>query len=236
MDANSPNWQQVARSEHSRETDALNRLREMLPDAAPIRGWTNFQFTNGGRIHEVDALVVTAKGGFVIEEKSWTGSVSGDQGTWTQTRVNGSKMSVSSPANLTAAKARALASLIKGRWSYGSTQRGPIPIFLQPLVWFSDPGVRVNLPAELRSVVAVTDPQQGSRFPDIYDVLLEIGADQAGSRDFQRVTEAQSEMFAAAMKSIGIREIPKQMTIGDYDLDIPSFAERYITTALFEGL
>lgn len=226
MDANSPNWQQVARSEHSRETDALNRLREMLPDAAPIRGWTNFQFTNGGRIHEVDALVVTAKGGFVIEEKSWTGSVSGDQGTWTQTRVNGSKMSVSSPANLTAAKARALASLIKGRWSYGPTQRGPIPIFLQPLVWFSDPGIRVNLPAELRSVVAVTDPQQGSRFPDIYDVLLEIGADQAGSRDFQRVTEAQSEMFAAAMKSIGIREIPKQMTIGDYDLDIPSFAER----------
>lgn len=213
-------------SQHAWEADALEKLRALLPDTAPFQAWTNFQFTDGGRIHEVDALVVTPKGGFVIEIKSWSGSVEGDQGTWTQTRRDGSRLSTSNPANLTAEKVRALASLVKANWSYGPHRDGPGPIFLQPLVWFSNLDLRVKLPAELRHFIAVADGAQHRVFPTITDALLTIGADEAAKSQFRRVADQQSDRFAEAMGRIGIRDSERRRTAGSYVLDLPAFAER----------
>lgn len=228
MDATPSRWRQVTTSQHAWEADALAALRALLPDAAPVQAWTNFQFTDGGRIHEVDALVITTKGGFVVEIKSWSGSVEGDQGTWTQVRRDGSRLSVSNPANLTAEKTRALASLVKANWSYGHHRDGPGPIFLQPLVWFSNPNLRVKLPPELKAFVAVSDDpdRQPSNFPAISDALLSLGADQANARDFRRITELQSDRFVEAMGRIGIRDSERRRTAGSYVLNLPAFAQR----------
>ena len=226
MEPDSKRWRKVSESQYPWETDALNALRELLPDAAPFQAWTNFQFTDGGRIHEVDALVITPKGGFVIEVKAWSGVVHGDQGRWTQVRTDGSRQSHSNAANLTAEKVRALASLIRNSWHAGPNGDGPRTIFLQPLVWFSNPNLRVELPAELRTKIAVADGQSRHRFPGISDALITIGAEQARDPQFQRVSEAQSELFVKAMDRIGIRGATPTRTAGSYVLDLPAFAER----------
>ena len=127
MESGSQRWRQVTTSQYAWENDALDVLRDLLPDAAPFNAWTNFQFTDGGRIHEVDALVITPKGGFVIEIKSWSGSVQGDQGTWTQVRRDGSRMSCPNPANLTAEKVRALAGLVRERLAASGTGKRKTP-------------------------------------------------------------------------------------------------------------
>ena len=61
MEPSSERWRQVTTSQYAWEADALNVLRELLPDAPPFQAWTNFQFTDGGRIHEVDGLVITPR-------------------------------------------------------------------------------------------------------------------------------------------------------------------------------
>ncbi len=57
--------------------DAFNELRESLPDAAPFQAWTNSLVTGGGHIQEVDAIVITPKGGFVLDAEGWNVTVMG---------------------------------------------------------------------------------------------------------------------------------------------------------------
>ncbi|NLH65799.1 MAG: NERD domain-containing protein, partial [Candidatus Microthrix parvicella] len=64
MDGTSKRWNQVTPSQFAWEAEAQEILRAMLPDQDPYRGWTNFEFTNGGAIAEVDSLVITPKGVF----------------------------------------------------------------------------------------------------------------------------------------------------------------------------
>ena len=59
-------------------------MRERLPDHEPYRAWSNFEFiAQDGSINEVDLLVLTPKGFFLVEIKSAPGIVEGDAGTWT---------------------------------------------------------------------------------------------------------------------------------------------------------
>lgn len=59
-------------------------IRERLPDRDPYRAWANFEFiADDGSVNEVDLLVLTPKGLFLIEVKSRPGQVTGDAGTWT---------------------------------------------------------------------------------------------------------------------------------------------------------
>ncbi len=71
-------WVQVTPSEFSWERDALAFLKERLPDHEPYRAWANFEFLLDGSIGEVDVLVVSPKGVFLVEIKSWPGVVRGD--------------------------------------------------------------------------------------------------------------------------------------------------------------
>ncbi len=163
MEATSPRWRQVTPSQYDWEAEAFDTLRALLPDADPFQAWTNFQFTDGGRIHEVDALVITPKGGFVLEVKAWSGSVRGDQGRWNQTRRDGSLVSHANAANLTAEKVRALAGLVRSNWNTGPHRDGLRTIFLEPLVWFSNPDLRIDLPRELHGKIAVADGRDPRR-------------------------------------------------------------------------
>lgn len=237
MDATSPRWQQVTPSQHAWEEDALAVLRALLPDQDPYRAWTNFEFTDGGRIHEADALVVTPKGVFLVEIKSWTGAVNGNQGTWVQRRRDGSLLSVDNPARLNTAKVRSLASLIRAHWPGGPT--APRPPFITSLVWFSNPTLRVSLPRELWPQVAVTRdaPTDGDaaqhrapeRIRSIEQAILRIGDAEAKDPNFRRVSPEQSTTFAEVMGRIGFKESTRTRMAGSYELQLPAFAERGAT-------
>jgi serine/threonine protein kinase len=205
----------------------MESLRALLPGSDPYYCWTNFEFTDGGRIHEADALAITPKGVFLIEIKSWSGRVAGNQGTWVQERKDGSRLSFSNPASLNTAKVRSLASLIKKNWSFGANRVGDPPPFIQSLVWFSNRNLLVGLPSELRAQVAVADDNEVAQgIQTISEAILHIGAEQSNDVNFRRVSPAQANEFAATMDRIGLKESTRTRTAGSYELQLPAFAER----------
>ena len=90
-------------------------MRERLPDHEPYRAWSNFEFlADDGSINEVDLLVLTPKGFYLVEIKSRPGIVEGDQGTWTW-RHNGRTQTVDNPLPLANRKAKKLIALLRLR-------------------------------------------------------------------------------------------------------------------------
>jgi nuclease-like protein len=78
------NWTTVAESKYPWERDALSFVRRKFPEHEPYRAWANFEFiADDGSINEVDLLVFTPMGFFLVEIKSRPGRVFGDAGTWT---------------------------------------------------------------------------------------------------------------------------------------------------------
>ena len=79
-------WHVIAESNFPWEREALEWLRAQLPDRDPWNVWTNFEFIDDdGKISEVDALVLSSAGLFLVEIKSRPGTVDGDAHTWTWT-------------------------------------------------------------------------------------------------------------------------------------------------------
>lgn len=61
----------------------MEYIRENLPDHEPYRAWANFEFiSDDGTINEVDLLVLTPQGFYLVEIKSGPGVLTGDGFTW----------------------------------------------------------------------------------------------------------------------------------------------------------
>ena len=105
------NWITVTDSRYPWERDALDFVRDRWPDHDPYRAWANFEFIAlDGSINEVDLLLLTPMGFFLVEIKSRPGRVYGDPGTWTW-ETEGRLVTAANPllsANLKAKKLRAL--------------------------------------------------------------------------------------------------------------------------------
>src|SRR3954453_12770384 len=84
MSMSSSRWQSITQSSFRWELEALNWLRDHLPDHDPSRVWSNFEFiADDGSVNEVDALVQSPAGLFLVEIKSRPGTVDGDAHSWT---------------------------------------------------------------------------------------------------------------------------------------------------------
>jgi hypothetical protein len=111
------------------ERDALEFIREGLPDHEPYRAWSNFEFiSDDGTINEVDLLVLTPQGFFLVEIKSRPGVLSGDSSTWVWTH-EGKVQSEDNPVVLANRKAKKLAALLKRQKACGKIK---FP-YLEPL-------------------------------------------------------------------------------------------------------
>ncbi|HEY0696273.1 MAG TPA: nuclease-related domain-containing protein, partial [Micromonospora sp.] len=90
MREDSPRWEQINPSEFAHERDGLRELASYLPDAEPFHVWANVEFVGtDGSINELDALVLTRSGLYVIELKHWQGRVAGDGQRWLHVKLNG---------------------------------------------------------------------------------------------------------------------------------------------------
>ena len=64
------NWHTITESGFPWERDALEFVRSRFPDREPFRAWANFEFiADDGSINEVDLLVLTPVGFFLVEIK-----------------------------------------------------------------------------------------------------------------------------------------------------------------------
>ena len=105
----SPRWKIITPSQYEWERRGLDFIRKGLPDYDPYRAWANFEFqTDDGAIYEVDLLVLTKQGFWLVECKSWPGRVWGDAGTWSRTTQDGKTISEDNPVLLANRKAKAL--------------------------------------------------------------------------------------------------------------------------------
>jgi hypothetical protein len=148
----------VSESRHSWERDALDFVRDHWPDHEPYRAWSNFEFIAlDGSINEVDLLLITPMGLFLVEIKSRPGRVFGDPGTWTWD-TEGQLVAAANPllsANLKAEKLRELLERQKA-----VKVKGSLPL-VKALVFLTAPDVHVGLRDTATCRVCLRDRDAG---------------------------------------------------------------------------
>ncbi|MEV6965197.1 BREX system serine/threonine kinase PglW [Hamadaea sp. NPDC051192] len=114
MREDSPRWEHINPSQFVHEQSGLRQLASYLPDTDPYHVWANVEFVGtDGSINEVDALVLTPRGLFVLELKHWSGEIGGDGIQWVRRPPNGRLTPEDNPYILANRKAKRLASVIK---------------------------------------------------------------------------------------------------------------------------
>src|SRR5262245_61452106 len=156
----SPRWKIITPSQYEHERRPLDFLRDGLPDHDPYRAWSNFEFqADDGAIYEVDLLVLTKQGFWLVECKAWEGRIAGDSGSWTRT-TSGKTRCEDSPVILANRKAKALSSLLKAQ---SAVEKVKLP-WLDALVFFSADDVQLDLAGPARNRVVLKDrPAEGDR-------------------------------------------------------------------------
>lgn len=195
-------WKQVTPSDFAWEYEALEFLRKKLPDHEPYRAWANFEFiAQDGSINEIDLLVVSPKGMFLIEIKSHPGEISGDAGTWVWNN-NGRCKAFDNPRLLADRKAKKLASLLRGQ---RAARNATIP-FINTLVFLSAENVINKLQGPARQNVCTRN--------NVLDELSKI--DEFWNH--KKLDRPTSKMVSRAMEEAGIKESLRLRRVGLYEL------------------
>lgn len=203
-------WSAISESQFPWEREALEFLREHLPDQDPWYAWTNLEFIDDeGKVNEVDALVLSPQGLFLIEIKSRPGQLDGDAHTWTWT-TDGRRRSDDNPLILANRKAKRLASLLK-RQNAVARARLRVP-YIEPLIFLSatDLSWRVDPASALRTF---------GRYPSAHGGIIDVlttGLPSMAPR--APVDAAQARMVCRAVAESGIRPSLRDRRIGDYEL------------------
>lgn len=205
-------WHVIAESSYSWEREALEWLREQLPNHDPWHVWTNFEFIDDeGRVNEVDALVLGPPGLFVVEIKSRPGEVRGDTHTWLW-KTDGRELSLDNPRLLTDRKAKRLASILK-RQKAVTKAKIRLP-FIEPVVFLSASRLLCHL--EGRARVGVYTRGRPDH-PDDDGIIAALSRGVRGTTT-AAVDSTQMRAVFKAMAEAGVRPSNRQRTVGEYRL------------------
>ena len=213
------NWIAVAESSFDWEREALAFVRDRFPAQEPYRAWANFEFIAGdGSINEVDLLVFTPQGFFLVEIKSRPGRLFGDAGAWTW-ETDGRRHTYDNPLKTANLKAKKLRSLLERQRACRT--RGQIP-FIEPLVFCSAPDLKLGLRGEAAYGVCLRDQEQAGSTPPHPGIMAAIQQrDCPGLTTYLRGTFDRSTMrvVSQAMEQAGIRQSQRLRKVSDYKLD-----------------
>lgn len=205
-------WHAIAESGFPWEREALEWLRNHLPDRDPWHVWSNFEFIDDqGKVNEVDALVLSPIGLFLLEIKSRPGRVSGDAHTWTWV-TDGRTRTLDNPLLLTDRKAKRLASLLR-RQSAVVKARIRLP-FVAPMVFLSSNELELRLAGPAAAGVFRRGRPGVPRSEDIVVALSE----SVRGLSHHAVDHHQARAIARALTEAGVRPSNKHRQIGDYEL------------------
>lgn len=222
---NQSNWITVAESQFPWEREALEFIRSQFPKQEPYRAWSNFEFLAGdGSLNEVDLLVFTPQGFFLIEIKSRPGRIVGDQGTWTWEH-DGKRSTYDNPLIATNRKAKKLRSLLERQPAFRN--KGKVP-FVESLVFCSAPNQQLALSLGARQRVCLRDrPQDGnsSARPGIMAAIMRRECDGLEPHPRDIHSRPISRLIAQAMDQAGIRPSQRSRKVNVYVLDGPMEGE-----------
>lgn len=205
-------WHVIADSNFAWEREALEWLRSHLPDRDPWHVWTNFEFIDDdGKVNEVDALVLSPAGLFLVEIKSRPGKLRGDAHSWTWT-TDGRSSTVDNPLILANRKAKRLASLLK-RQPAITKAKIRLP-FVEPAIFLSS----TSLDCQLEGLAKTGTFQHGR--PGNLDDPGIVGALANGmtNRAATTVDATQARAIARGLAEAGVRPSTKHRQVGDYRL------------------
>ena len=207
-----PRWIVVSPSAYEWEREALEFLREHLPDHEPWRAWSNFEFVDDdGRVNEVDLLVLGPSGLTIVEIKSQPGTVDGDGHSWIWT-TDGRRHTVDNPLLLANRKAKRLASLLKRQDAFGrGANRAP---WVSEVIFLSKVLKPPRIDAGTARRVFLRGNPRSSTDNGIVAALTgaldtELGRPASIDANVARAT-------ARAMEQAGIRPAGRDRRVGDY--------------------
>ena len=238
MDA--PRWNIITPSQYEWERRGLDFIRAGLPNHDPYRAWANFEFqTPDGAIYEVDLLVLTKQGFWLVEIKSWPGRVWGDAGTWTRTN-KGRTVAEDNPVLLANRKAKALVSLLKYQQA---TKKVRVP-WLEAVVFLSADDLQCDLTGPALNRVLLKDRPAKDTRPERKGVLAGLLNREGPGIDLNcrsQIDIQTAKALSRAMEQAGIRPSQRSRRVGDYVLgellaDGPGYQDRLAKHAAFDDV
>ncbi len=215
----SNNWISISESNFPWEREALEFVRAQFPSQEPYRAWSNFEFiADDGSVNEVDLLVFTPQGFFLIEIKSQPGRLSGDAGTWTW-QNEGKLKTVDNPYQLANSKAKKLRPLLQRQKA--CKVKGQIP-YIDALVFCSAPGLNCELQGTARSHVCLRDrPADGEQAARAGIMSAILRRDCDGLDPVARGVHDRPTMkiVLQSIDQAGIRPSQRSRKVSDYVLD-----------------
>ncbi|MET7391905.1 BREX system serine/threonine kinase PglW [Dactylosporangium sp. NPDC005572] len=202
-------WTTVTPSQFVHEREALAHVQQLLPDAEPYRAWSNFTFTaDTGHVYEVDLLVATPSGLYLIEIKSLRGRLTNSGSNWLLGGGEGTR-TFDNPLHLADAKAKRLRSLL-GK-AAGNNVKVP---FIQAAVFLSVPSLQIALSDNQLHWVYGPEGTTQHQLPHVgSDLLLRPPMDE-----HRRVTPSTSRALPELLKKVGIARSRKHYQIGSWQL------------------
>lgn len=214
------NWTTVAESQFPWERDALAFVRERFPTHEPYRAWSNFEFVaDDGSVNEVDLLVFTPHGFFLIEIKSHPGRLTGDAGTWTF-QHDGQLRTLDNPLIAANLKARKLSSLLQRQRAFRKKD-ARLP-FIEALVFCSAPGLHIELAGNAAHRVCLRDSDDSSSGANRPGIMAAIrsrkcpGLEHSSRGQHDR---PMAKLVSQALEQAGIRQSQRHRKVRDWTLD-----------------
>jgi len=215
MPLSSERWKEVSPSQLAWEREALDIIRQGLPDCEPYRAWSNFEFiADDGSINEVDLLVFTPQGFFLVEIKSRRGVLAGDAVTWRWTH-EGREIVMDNPIFLANRKAKKLKALLS-RQKACREIRFP---FIDALILCSSETLDCRLQGTARLRVCLRDaPAEAGRPPraGILAALRRREGEGLGPTPYGQFDAPAARAICRAMEQAGIRQSQRARRVGDY--------------------
>ena len=209
--ASGTNWVAITPSAFPWEKEALDFIRSQFPTHEAYRAWSNFEFVaDDGSINEVDLLVFTPQGFFLVEIKSNPGVLSGDIQTWTW-QQDGQIKVVDNPLFLANQKAKKLASLLRRQQAFEKLR---VP-FIEPLIFCSAENLQCKLQGNAGFHVCLRDQENR---PGIMAALKRRkcpGLSEQARGTFDR---PMAKAVVRGLEQIGIKPSQRSRRVGDYEL------------------
>lgn len=213
------NWTTVTESRYPWERDALEFVRARFPTHDPYRAWANFEFiADDGSINEVDLLVFTPQGFFLIEIKSRPGRLFGDAGTWTW-ETDGRLSTVDNPLIAANLKAKKLRSLLQRQKV--CQKKGQLP-FVEALVFGSASDLNCELQGNARFRLCLRDRDaEGDKLARLGIMAAIKRRECLGLEPTPKDTHDRpmAKMISQAMEQAGIRPSQRHRKVSDYVLN-----------------
>jgi len=206
--ADSALWKVMGEPASPAEAAALDTFRALLPDDGITTAWVNLTFiSDQGRTAEVDVLLLTRNGMFLVELKGWHGTVTGNAGRWQHGQRN-----IENPRLLADRKAKWLKGLLQDR-APNQAARASLPRIDAVVVMHGEGStVRIDSPGDIG--VLTLDGYRVNSSPRLAKLSEFLAAPPHNFR--QTIDLHRARQVRSLCDAVGFTPTPKVRMVGDF--------------------